>query len=219
MKKYFPLLLKSSLFTGIDSEEIEKLTSCLNMRVRVVERDSYVFYSGDNVRCVYLILSGGMHIIDEDYWGNRSIIETMPEHTLFGEAYSLSNSKSHLVSVVAASKSVILEIDPVKLFETCAKHCPCHGCIIHNTMRILSEKIVRLTTKLRHVLQRTTREKVLSYLSRCSIERQTNSFFISYSRQQLADYLGVERSALSHELSKLRNDGLIRYRKNHFELL
>ena len=219
MKKYFALLSKSTLFAGLSDEELEKICDCLGTRVKKVSRESFVFHAGDSVHSVYLILSGSMHIIDEDFWGNRSIIETMPEHTLFGEAYALSKAKTHLVSVVAAEDSMFIEMDSVRLFETCPKGCTCHVKIIKNTMLILSEKIVRLTEKLGHIVQRSTREKLLSYLSKCARESQKNSFYIPYSRQQLADYLCVERSALSHTLSKLREEGMVQYRKNYFELM
>ena len=218
MKNYIKLLSATTLFSDLSEEEIAKLCDCLDMRKKEVVRESFVFSAGDKVRSVYLILSGRMHIIDEDFWGNRTIIETLEENTLFGEAYVLSSAETHLVSVVAAEDSVVLEINPVRLYETCSKACTCHIKIIKNTMRILSEKIVRLTEKVGYIIQRTTRDKILSYLSRCAYQADNDSFTIPYTRQQMADYLCVDRSALSHELSKLRESGLIDYHKNYFTL-
>ena len=212
-------LCKSPLFIGIDEEEIKAMLTCLSARQKTKKEGAFVFRAGDRVSQVFLITKGSMHIVDEDFWGNRTIIETMPIHTLFGEAYVFAGRKRHLVSVVAAEDSSILVLDPTKLFEHCAKGCDCHVRLIHNTLAIVSEKIVRLTEKLGHIAQRTTREKILSYLSKCAKLEQSSSLTIPYSRQELADYLGVDRSALSHELSKLRKDGLLRYRKNYFELL
>jgi len=219
MKNYLPILKKAPLFNGIPCADVEKLCGCLEARAFTVARDSYVFRASDSVRSVYLLLSGMVHITSEDFWGNQTIIESMTEHTLFGEAYAVVGAEQHLVSVVAAEDSLILEIDPEKLFETCQNECECHDRLIKNTMRILSEKIIRLTEKMGHISQRTMREKILSYLSDCSRRAHSNSFYVLYSRQQLADYLCADRSALSHELSKLQKDGMIRYRKNHFELL
>ena len=218
MDNNFVNLLKSPLFNGMCREELEKLYTCLAAREKVIEKDAFVLRVGDEVRFVYILLSGRIHIIDEDLWGNRSIIETMEPYTLFGEAYALSGAENHLVSVIAAENAKILEIDPIHLFETCSNGCKCHTKLIQNTACILSQKIVRLTEKLGHIAQRTIREKVLSYLSMCARQAQNNAFDIPYSRQQLADYLCVDRSALSHELSKLREQGLLRYHKNHFEL-
>ena len=209
----------SILFDGITPENVEKICTCISARERHFKRDSFVFRAGDKVHSVYMILSGSMHIIDEDFWGNRSIIATMDKGTLFGEAYVFSRKQNQLVSVIAAENSAVLEINPEKLFETCVNGCSCHSQLIKNTLYILSEKVVRLTEKLEHVTRRTIEGKVFSYLSKCARHEKSGSFTIPYSRQQLADYLCVDRSALSHELSKLQKTGRIRYHKNQFELL
>jgi len=219
MENYIELLQKSPLFYDFDEADIKKLCSCLTAREKIAAKDTFVIRAGDEVRYVYLILSGSMYIYDEDYWGNRSIIEKMGEYTLFGEAYALASREKHLVSVAAAEDSVVLEIDPEKLFKTCTKRCECHGSLIKNVADILSEKIIRMTEKLGFISQRTMREKILSYLSHFAVRQRSGSFDIPYSRQQLADYLCVDRSALSHELSRLQKAGVIRYNKNRFELL
>ena len=219
MKKNLLYLQNSTLFTGIDYENLKKMWSCLCAREKKFERDSFVFRAGDPIESVYYIVSGSINIIDEDYWGNQSIVETMQKDTLFGEAYVFSSLDNYLVSVVAAEESVILEIAPEKLFETCSKGCVCHSQLVKNTLHILSEKVVRLTEKTMHIMRRTTREKLLSYLSVCARREKSNSIYIPYSRQQLANYLCVDRSALSHELSRLQKQGILRYNKNHFELL
>jgi len=219
MENYIKLLQKSSLFLDFGEEDIKKVCACINAREKAVEKDAFVIRAGDDIRNVYLILSGSMHIVDEDFWGNRSIIESLEEYTLFGEAYALASTEKHLVSVAAATDSVILEIDPLRLFEMCSNGCACHSRLIKNVAYILSEKIVRITEKLGHISQRTMREKILSYLSKCARREGGSEFYIPYSRQQLADYLCVDRSALSHELSRLQEAGMISYRKNYFKLL
>jgi len=212
-------LRDSLLFSGITDEDLQKLSTCLNAREKDVERDLFVWRAGDPVHLVYYILSGSMHIIDEDFWGNRTIIETMHKDTLFGEAYVFASRENHLISVIAAQDSKILEINPKKLFETCPNGCESHTQLSRNALHIVSEKIIRLTEKVGHITQRTIRAKIMSYLSLCAHKEQSDSFCIPYSRQQLADYLCVDRSALSHELSKLQKQGLIQYHKNYFELL
>ena len=219
MESYISQLQKASLFAGISAEDIEKICTCLAVREKKIEKDTFVFCAGDDIQWIYLIVSGSMHIINEDFWGNRSLIETMKEGTLFGEAYVFSRTEKHLTSVVAAENSIVLEINPSKLLDTCSRKCSCHGELIKNIAFILSTKIVRLTEKVGHIMQRTIREKLRSYLTKCAREANSNSFDIPYSRQQLADYLHVERSALSHELSAMRDLKIVKYRKNHFELL
>jgi len=212
-------LQKLSLFAGITPQELEKMSGCLSARERKYERGTFVFQAGDEVRYVYCILSGNLHIINEDFWGTLSIIETLRRNTMFGEAYVFAGREEQLVSVMAAEDAVLLEIDPKTLFEACPKACACHTQLNRNALRIVSEKIVRLTEKVTHIMRRNTREKLLSYLSQCAQRAGGSVFDIPYSRQQLADYLCVDRSALSHEMSKLQAQGMIRYRKNHFELL
>ena len=219
MDKYMTQLAASLLFREIDHKGIQKLFDCLAVRKRKLKKDEFVFHVGDDVRSIYFLLSGRLHIIDEDFWGNRSIIETMTADTLFGEAYVLSHEKFHLVSVLTTEDSIILEMDPTKLLDTCPDGCDFHTTILRNIAQILSTKIVKLTCKVEHIVQRTTQSKLRSYFSACAIQARNNAFDIPYSRQQLADYLCVERSALSHELSKMRDAGVIRYHKNHFELL
>ena len=216
--KNFLSLQDSDLFANISAEDIEKLCECFPARALNFEKGTYIFRTGDTVKFVYFILSGSVHITNEDFWGNQTIIETMKKDTLFGEAYVFSDRKNHLVNVVAAEKSIILKIDPHHFFEICSKECKCHAQLIRNALNIVSEKIVRLTEKLGYVTQRTIREKVISYLSKCAQLEGNNSFYVPYSRQQLADYLCVDRSALSHELSRLQKEGLINYQKNYFEL-
>ena len=209
----------STLFAGIEEESLRRLCTCLSAYERTYPQDSFVFRAGDEVRNVYFILSGRVHIVDEDFWGNRTIIETMVADTLFGEAYVFSGAKSHLVSVMAAEDSVILEMSPQNLFTTCSKECGCHAKLVRNTLGIVSRKVVRLTEKMGHIIRRTLREKLLSYLSRCARREKKKEFEIPYSRQQLADYLCVDRSALSHELSRLQREGVLCYNRNQFELL
>ena len=219
MKETLAALSKNSLFEGIDEVDIKRILDCLSARMRSYKKNAFVFRTNDKVELIYILLSGSAHIIEDDFWGNQLIVETLRAPVLFGEAYVLSGAKKHLVSVAAAEDSNILLINPSRLFEKCPNACACHATLIKNISGILSQKVVRLTQKLLHVAQRTTRQKLISYFSTCSAVQKESAFQIPYSRQQLADFLCVERSALSHELSRMQSDGLIRYRKNHFELL
>ena len=217
--KYSSSLYQSPLFDGIEQADVQKLLSCTMAQEKTFPKDSFIVRAGDSVGYVYLILSGSVHIIDEDFWGNQSIIETMQAQVFFGEAYVFAKMEHQLISVVAAEDSVLLVMNPDRLFKVCACGCAHHEQLKQNVTNILAIKIVRLTQKLRHLIRRTIREKLLSYLSQCAQTAGKSAFTIPYTRQQLADYLSVDRSALSHELSKMRQEGLLRYQKNYFELL
>ena len=207
-----------ALFEGIGEDDVRRLFTCLSPRKKSYSKDTFIFRAGDPVSAVYLILSGRIHIVDEDFWGNRSILETMNPLGFFGEAYSLSGATRHLVNVLAAEDTDVLLIDPEQLFCHCPKACHFHATLIRNATRILAQKVVLLTQKMSHIMQRTTREKLASYFSLCANRENSHTFSIPYTRQQLADFLAVDRSALSHELSKMRKDGLIEFRKNQIEL-
>ena len=210
---------KSHLFDNLSEADKDALRKCFLVKETPYLKNSYVIRMGDTVHDVFYLLSGRLHIVSEDIWGNQTLIETMHPQTLFGEAYVLSRAGNYIVSVIAATDSVVVRINPEKLMEECPKACSCHVQILKNIMRIEASKIVRLTEKLGHIAQRTMREKILSYLSKCAGRAKSYSFEIPYSRQELADYLCVDRSALSHELSRLSKEGILRYQKNRFELM
>jgi CRP-like cAMP-binding protein len=137
---------------------------------------------------------------------------------LFGEAFACAGAENLPVGVMAAEESEILLMNHERMLTSCPSACAFHTALIRNLTRILAEKNVILTQKLEHVTRRTTREKLLSYLSARAKLAKGNVFDIPFSRQELADYLSVERSAMSAELSRMRNEGLLRYKRNHFEL-
>ena len=219
METLWTVLQTSQLFDNIPQNDMKRLYSCLEARRSIFPKGSFVFHSGDEATFVYIILSGRIQIISEDFWGNQSIIETMMASHFFGEAYVLAGSPQYLVSVLAAEDTDLLLIKPSRLLKTCSHACEYHNTLIQNISNILARKVVFLTQKMSHLSQRTTREKLMSYFSLCASQEHNSSFLIPYSRQELADYLSVDRSALSHELSRMREKGLIRYHKNQFTLL
>ena len=212
-------LSKSLLFDGISQENIKKLCKCLSAREKKLNKGAFVFQAGEKIGSVYILLSGSVHIVDSDFWGNQVIVETMNAYDFFGEAYVLADAERYLVSVQAAEDICVLVLNPELIHHACVCECECHQVLLKNVVRIMARKIVRLTQKLTHVVRRTTREKLLSYLSQRAQQAGSSAFEIPYSRQQLADYLSVERSAMSHELGKMRDAGILKYHKNYFELL
>ena len=166
-----------------------------------------------------MVETGKLQIIKEDYWGNRSIIETAGPGDVFGEAFSCAEIVPVPVSVVAAEQTRVLLFDYQKLLTTCSSSCEFHTRVIKNMIRILAEKNIMLMQKMEHITKRSTREKLLSYLSTQAFIKKSSSFDIPFNRQELADYLSVDRSAMSAELSRMRDEGMIRFKKNHFTLV
>ncbi len=219
MKKYIPLLQRTKLFAGLSYEETEKMLRCLNAKQRAFKKGELVLRQGESVKSIMVLAEGKLHIQRDDHWGNRSIISIIGVSEMFGEAYAAPDSGAMLNDVLAVEDSVVLCFDMERLISVCPVACNFHSAVVRNLLFAISEKNRKLVQKLGYISERTTREKLIAYLSDEAKRNNSNSFSIPFNRQQLADYLSVDRSALSNELSKMRNDGLLKFCKNRFELL
>lgn len=218
MGNYYNIFKKSKLFSGIEENELDLMLNCLNATIKEYKKDDFIFHVGEKITDVGFVLSGTIHIINEDYWGNRVIISQLKEGNLFGESYSCSNSLTTTISAVATEDTKIMFLDVKRIITTCSSACIFHIRLIKNLITVLSEKNILLTSKIDHTSKRTTREKLLSYLSEQSKNVNSSSFDIPFNRQQLADYLCVDRSAMSSELSKMKKEGILDYNKSHIQL-
>lgn len=218
MKNFSDVLSRSSLFGGISGEEIASLLHCLEARTLHYHKNEYVLTAGQQVDCIGLLLSGSASIIQEDFWGNCNMIAKLHPGQMFAEAFACSGQVSPNVSVVTDSPADIMFLNVQKVLDTCPSSCAFHSRMIRNLLIALADKNLLFNEKLTHMAQRTTREKLLSFLSAQSIQQGSPEFDIPFNRQQLADYLSVDRSAMSHELGKLRDEGVLRFDRNHFTL-
>jgi CRP-like cAMP-binding protein len=208
----------SQLFRGIKWDEMEQMLPCLSAEVREFDKDEFILLMGDETREIGLVLSGAVEVIKEDYWGNRNIMGRMVPGDTFAESYACVPGARLNVSVEASEKAQVLFMDVQKIMRTCESSCAFHGRLTQNLMMLLAAKNLYLNAKVNHMMQRTTREKLLSYLSSESVRQGSPAFDIPFNRQQLADYLSVDRSAMSNELGKMRDEGLLEFDKNHFVL-
>lgn len=218
MKKYLHILKLSKLFAGINDDKIEAVLLSLSAVKRSYRRGEYIFRAGEHISSVALLLEGGAHIQREDYWGNLSILNKVIKGDVFGEAYAVSGGCALLNNVVAVEDSTVLFLDFNRIFTAAPSDCKFYPVLIQNFFALLAEKNRMLAQKLGHMSQRTTREKLLSYLSEQSIKSGSSSFAIPFNRQQLADFLSVDRSAMSNELCKMRDEGLLCFNRNRFIL-
>ncbi len=219
MKNIISVLQKTSLFGGITPDETEKLLNCLQARIVRYSKGDYVFRKGDKISSVAILADGNLLIQSDDYWGNRSIVGTVECGDLFGEAYALSGKELMLNDVISTEESRVIFIDISKIFGICSNACQFHSHLVYNLLVAVSSKNIQLVQKLGHMSKRSTAEKLLSYLSQQAQKCGSSKFEIPFNRQQLADFLSVDRSAMSNELCKLRDKKLIRFNKNKFELL
>ena len=197
------------LFRGIPAQELPALLAQAEARRVPFQKGELLLRRGETVRCLGLVLSGTVHIIREDFWGNRSIVGLAGPGEVFAESYALAGEPLE-VSVLAAAPGAALFLEADGLTD---------ARLTANLLHLLARKNLMLTRKMRHMARRTTRDKLLSYLSAQALAAGSSEFDIPMDRQQLADYLAVDRSAMSAALGKLRDEGVLTFRKNHFRLL
>ena len=218
MKEFFPVLHMAALFSGISDEELAAMLSCLGARIGTFPKGSRLLRAGDAVDEVGLVLAGSALIVQEDIWGNRNILSKAGPGQTFAAAYACAPGSLLNVSVLAETPVTAMFLNVKRVLNVCPSACEHHSRIIRNLLSELAEKNLRFGEKLTHMGQRTTRAKLMSYLSAEAQRRGAVEFDIPFSRQQLADFLAVERSGLSLELGKMKKEGLLDYHKEHFVL-
>ena len=214
----FPFLCTTPLFQGTTPEEAETMLECMGAYTRRYGRQETVCHAGETVRSLGLVLSGGVNIEADDAWGNRSILSHGEAGQIFAETYACIPGQPLLVTVTATEETEILFLNTSKILQTCTSACAHHSRLIQNLLQISARKNLALSRRMLHTASKTIRGRLLSYLSQQALEAGSRRFSIPFDRQQLADYLGVDRSALSGELSKMQREGLLQCRKNVFEL-
>ena len=218
MKNYISVLKRTQLFAGVGENEIDAMLDCLQAKLCDYKKGDVIFRQGEYLSYVTILVKGSLHIQADDFWGNRSIVNTVNVGEVFGEAYAVPNSGAILNDVVAVEDSTVIFFDIKRMLTTCSSACKFHSIVIQNLFYTISEKNRKLVGKLGHMSKRTTREKLISYLSEESKRQNSRNFVISFNRQQLADFLSVDRSAMSNELCKMRDDGLLTFDRNSFTL-
>jgi len=219
MKKYFTVLRKCSLFDNISDKDLLALLSCLGARVEKFDKKYTVFPEGSVAKYIGIVLSGSAQIIKHDYYGNRSIVSNLEPSDLVGEAFACAEIGSLPVSIIADEPSEIMLIECYRVLHSCSNSCSFHQQMIFNLMKYLALKNIAFHQKMDITSKRSTREKLMAYLISQAEELGSNSFRIPFDRQELADYLEVDRSGLSSEIGKLRREGVLKSDKNYFELL
>ena len=213
------VLKNCPLFQGVGEDNLTAMLSCLNARTARYERGQIIFLEGEPANCVGIVLQGEVQILREDYEGSRNVLGVAGSGQLFGEVFACAGVARLPVSVIAGGDSRVILVDCKRIIQTCESSCEFHTRVIHNLLRIVAEKNLMLNQKIEFMARKTTQEKLMTYLCAQAKAQGSDQFTIPFDRQALADYLGVERSAMSAELSKLRKAGKIDYHRSHFRIL
>lgn len=219
MEEYYSLLSASDLFYGLTSEELGSMLHCLGAKIVDTQKGDPVFLEGDPAGFVGIVLEGSIQVVQEDYFGSRSVIHHSGPGDVFAEAFSFTNLDTMPVSGYAVKNSRCMILSCRRMMTVCSNACTFHNRLVKNLLTLVSRKNLMLNEKIRFMSQRTTREKLLAYLSDQAKKTGSAEFTIPYDRQALADYLSVERSAMSAEISKLKKDGILEVKGSHFRLI
>ncbi len=218
MQKYLNVLKSVSLFNRINDNELEPILKCLSAEIKKHKKDSIIFIAGDKISSVGIVLSGQVQVIKEDIMGNRTILTELSSGEIFGEIFACAGIEKSPVTVIAMADCDVMFIDYKKIVTTCSSACAFHTILIENMLKLIASKSIVLNQKIDILSKRSTREKIMSFLLTQMEKSKDNSFTIPFSREELADYLCVDRSALSRELCKMRDEGLLKFNKNEFKL-
>lgn len=217
MKERIHILQKSPLFQGIPAGELPEVLECLQARQKRYQKEEVLLRAGDSVSEFGIIVEGRIQILREGYDGIRSIVAEIAPGELFAEAFACASKeydKILPVTVQAAAPSLVLWMGARRLAASCAYHVR----LTENMLGILAGKNILLNRKIGHLSKRSTREKLLSYLTEQAMLQGSSHITVPFSQQELADYLCVERSGLSAVLNDLRRTGILHYTRGEFVL-
>ena len=212
-------LSNTLLFRGAAPKEIEAMLTCLQAQTRTYSRGETILHAGNAVTAVGLVLSGSVSIEQDDAWGNKSILDHVHPGQLFAETYACLPGEVLMINAVAAQPCEVLFLETSRMLHICSNACEFHNKLVRNLLTIASGKNLALSRRIFHTSSKSIRGRLLSYLSFQAAQSGSREFDIPFNRQQLADYLSVDRSALSNELGKMQREGLLCVQRNHFVLL
>jgi len=217
MKKIFDTLKENPLFHGIAFSDFEAMLGCLSAKSGSYGKDDVILLSGDTVSFVGLILQGGVKIISEDVNGNTALLSELGVSETFCEVFACAEIDHSPVTIVAAEDTEVLFVNYKRIITSCSAACPFHTRLIENMLKLIAMKNISLNKKIEILSRRSTREKLLCFFD---FQRgAARKFAIPFNREELAHYLCVDRSAMSNELCKMRDEGLISFERNRFEIL
>lgn len=216
--EYFEELKSTKIFNSATEFECQAMMFCFKTRFKTFDKNQSIIKQGDKMEDIILILKGSGNVENVDSLGNISIVMQLKKGDVYGVESAYAGDEYYKDSVIATDKSLVLFMNKHRLINPCENRCKRHDLVIKNLMRLVAESNIKLLDKLNHISKKTTREKLLSYLSSVSEKSKSNYFEIPFNITELANYLSVDRSAMSFELSKMKKEGLIDYDKRQFHL-
>ena len=213
------VLAQTELFAGIAPHDIETLLMCLDIRQSEYQKGETVLWEGDIINDIGIVLRGHGRSVKNDISGRTVIVSHLEEGSFIGVLLAASKERKSPVSVEALDHLCVLFISFASIVKRCEKVCPRHDRLIFNILDGIAEKALVLHDRNDCLIKPTVREKILTFLTKAAKEYKSKTFSIPLDRKTMAEYLNVERSALSRELSQMRRDGIIDFYKNSFRIM
>lgn len=219
MKDYIDSISKLSLFSGIKKEDLTTMLTCLGSYIHDYKKGEFISLSSEPVQSIGVVLQGTIHMIKEDVWGNKTILAFIKKDEVFGETFVCGNQSNSMVTFYSSTNSKILYMPFYKVIHSCTMSCIFHHRLIENMMKLMANKNAQLMEKIEIISKKTIRKKILTYMLLQSQIHESDYFEIPLGRLELADYLCVDRSALTRELNNMKKDKIITFTKNSFHIL
>lgn len=218
MQNFIPIIQNTALFKDIGETDLPALLQCLGSVKKHFSRNAYIYMAGDSISQVGMVLNGRVQIIKEDIAGNRTIVNELGPTELFAESFACAQVDNLPVSVTTVLPSDILFINCRRIVTLCPSSCRFHTKLVENLLQIVAQKNIMLNQKIEVLGKRGMRAKLMAYLDIQVQMQSSREIKINFSRQELADYLGVDRSALSREISSLQAEGALHVKGKRFIL-
>lgn len=215
----YEALQNNRLFLDMNTLEINTALYILNARYQTFEKGEIILHAGGQTDCVCLVISGSVTIENNDMWGNRTILNIVDSDDFFAETYAILKDETMMVDAVANEQCAIMFLRIGGLFGSGFEGQPWSNKLVRNLLTISANKNLILSGRSFHISPKTARGRIMAYLNSVSLKKHSKVFDIPFDRQQMADYLNLERTALSKELSRMKREKIIDFKKNHFEIL
>lgn len=215
----YEALQNNRLFLDMNALEINTALYVLNARYQTFEKGEIILHAGGQTDCVCLVISGSVTIENNDMWGNRTILNIVDSDDFFAETYAILKDEIMMVDAVANEQCAIMFLRIGGLFGSGFEGQPWSNKLVRNLLTISANKNLILSGRSFHISPKTARGRIMAYLNSVSLKKHSKVFDIPFDRQQMADYLNLERTALSKELSRMKREKIIDFKKNHFEIL
>lgn len=219
LKKYYSILENNPLFADIDDYSIDQLLQCLKPTVKQYEKNTFVALAGDPFTSIGVVLEGQVSVIKESAAGNKIVISQLEPGEMYGEMIAFSNQKFYPVTVEALKDTTVMALDKEAIIGQCAKMCSWHKTLIQNMLKIVSNRALMLNKKVEYLSIKSMRGKLCAYFLDEHKRVKKDSFTLNMNRNQLADFLNVSRPSMSREMAKLKEEGVIDYKKNHIRIV